>query len=263
MHAAASAVNRTSGLLLTLIASGVPLIAAEDGAKSAGKTVAPADLPPEFTRNAADVWSGGRGLDAPRWPSPRALLKLDLSNAEFPPGAWTWEGNILIGHGLEAWAGGKANLWTKETYRNFILSVDFRAPEKANGGIFLRVGDVANWLQSSTEIAILQGTHENPRVLTGALYDCAAPKRRVEVEVNRWHTLVVMARGPRISVFFDTELITDASLDEFPKVGENPDGTKNKFKVAPKDRPREGMIGLQYHGKRIEYRNLLIAELPE
>jgi hypothetical protein len=268
MHAVAVTMNRATSLalvraVLTFIAFGPPVIAAESGAKLKAKPGMPAELPPGFTRNAADVWSGGRGLDAPRWSAPRALLKPDLSNAEFPPGAWAWKGDVLVGHGLETWAGGKANLWTKETYRDFVLSVEFRAPEKANGGIFLRVGDVANWLQTSTEIAILQGTHENPRVLTGALYDCAAPKRKVEVEVNRWHTLVIMARGPRISVFFDTELINDASLDDFPKAGENPDGTKNKFKLAPKDRPRSGRIGLQYHGKRIEYRNLLIEELPD
>ena len=246
---------------ILILVSGLPVIAAESGARPEAKTKT--DLPPGYTRNAADVWSGGRGLDAPRWTAPRALVKPDLSNAEFPPGAWAWEGNILVGHGLETWAGGKANLWTKESYRNFVLSVDFRAPEKANGGIFLRVADVANWLQGSTEIAILQGTHENSRVLTGAVYDCAAPRRKVEVEVGRWHTLVIMARGPRVSVFFDTELITDVSLDDWPKVGENPDGTTNKFKIAPKDRPRSGRIGLQYHGKRIEYRNLLIEEMPD
>ena len=268
MHTVTVIVNRAISLtlvraILTLIACGLPMIAAESGAKPTAKPGTPADLPPGFTRNAADVWSGGRGLDAPRWTAPRALLKSDLSNAEFPPGAWAWEGDVLIGKGLESWAGGKANLWTKETYRDFVLSVDFRAPEKANGGIFLRVGDVANWLQGSTEIAILQGTHENARVLTGAVYDCAAPRRKVEVEVNRWHTLVIIARGPRLSVFFDTELINDVSLDDWPKPGENPDGTTNKFKLAPKDRPRSGRIGLQYHGKRIEYRNLLIEELPD
>jgi hypothetical protein len=267
MHPVAVTVNRAFSFTLVrailILVSGLPVIAAQSGARPDDKTKAKAALPPGFTRNAADVWSGGRGLDAPRWTAPRALVKPDLSNAEFPPGAWAWEGNILVGHGLETWAGGKANLWTKESYRNFVLSVDFRAPEKANGGIFLRVADVANWLQGSTEIAILQGTHENSRVLTGAVYDCAAPRRKVDVEVGRWHTLVIMARGPRVSVFFDTELITDVSLDDWPKAGENPDGTTNKFKIAPKDRPRSGRIGLQYHGKRIEYRNLLIEEMPD
>ena len=268
MHATAAAMNRTVPftlvrMFLLLIASALPVISAEPGAKPKAKPGSPPELPPGFSRNAADVWSGGRGLDAPRWSAPRALVKRDLSNVEFPPGAWAWEGDVLIGHGLESWAGGKANLWTKEAYRNFVLSVDFRAVENANGGIFLRVGDVANWLQGSTEIAILQGTHENARVLTGSVYDCAAPRRKVAVEANRWHTLVIIARGPRLSVFFDTELINDVTLDDWAKAGQNPDGTTNKFKLAPKDRPRSGRIGLQYHGKRIEYRNLLVEELPE
>lgn len=260
--------NRAAALLLVtailiLAPAGPRALAAESSPPSRTGSESRPELPPGFTRNAAEVWSGGRGLDAPRWPAPRRLLQPDLANADFPPGAWTWQGEVLMGHGVESWAGGKGNLWTKETYGNFVLSLEFRAVENANGGIFIRVGDVANWLQTSTEIAILQGTHENARVLTGAVYDCAAPRRKVAIETNRWHTLVIMARGPRLCVFFDTELINDMTLDEWTKAGQNPDGSTNKFKLAPKDRPRSGRIGLQYHGKRIEYRNLLIEELPE
>ncbi|MSU73347.1 MAG: DUF1080 domain-containing protein [Opitutus sp.] len=219
--------------------------------------------PPGFTRNVAEVWAAGRGLDAPRWPAPRPLLRPDLGNAEFPAGAWAWEGDVLVGRGVDSWAGGKGNLWTKESYGNFSLSLEFRVPEGANGGIFIRVGDVAAWQHTSTEIQILQGTAENARTRTGALYDLAASRVKNPVEAGRWHTLVIIARGPRIAAFLNAELVNDVSLDEWKLAGENPDGSRNKTKVAPKERPRSGRIGLQYHGKRIEYRNLLIEELPQ
>jgi len=206
---------------------------------------------------------GGRGLDAPRWPAPKPLLQSDLSNAEFPAGAWKWEGDVLVGYGVEPWAGGTGNLWTRESYGNFSLSLEFRATDAANGGVFIRVGDIAKWVSTSTEIQILQGTAENRRTLTGAIYDLAASRVKNPVESNRWHTLVIQAGGPRISVFLNAELINDVSLDDWKKAGENPDGSRNKTKAAPKERPRSGKIGLQYHGKRIEYRNILIEELPD
>lgn len=219
--------------------------------------------PPGFTRNVADVWSGGRGLDAPRWPAPRPLLTPDLGNAEFPAGAWAWESGVLVGRGVEPWAGGKGNLWTKASYANFSLSLEFRAAEGANGGVFIRVGDVGEWMNTSTEIQILQGNADDARTRTGALYGLAASRVKNPVEADRWHTLVIVARGPRIGVFLNAELVNDVSLDDWTKAGENPDGSRNKSKVAPKERPRAGRIGLQYHGKRIEYRNLFIEELPQ
>jgi hypothetical protein len=219
--------------------------------------------PPGFTRDITAIWANKRGLDAPHWPAPRPLLKPDLSNADFPAGAWAWEGDVLIARGLPAWQGGKANLWTKENYGNFVLSFDFRPTEGANGGILIRVGDIADWLQTSMEIQLLQGSPENPKQSTGALYDCLAPKRSVTVEPNHWYNMVIMAQGSRLAMFFDTELINDVKLDDWKEPRKNPDGSPNKFKQALKDRARTGRLGLQYHGKRIDYRNLLVEELPD
>jgi hypothetical protein len=50
-------------------------------------------------------------------------------------------------------------------------------------------------------------------------------------------------------------------LDDWTQANKNPDGTKNKFKIAYKDLPREGYISLQDHGQAIEYRNVRILEL--
>lgn len=220
-----------------------------------------ADVPAGFTRDVREVWSNGRGADSLRWPPPTPLLLADLSNAEFPAGAWTWEGDVLVGHGITAWQGGKGNLWTKESYSNFVLGLDFRCDEKVNSGVLIRVGDVANWLQDSCEVQILQGTHENSTYLTGAIFDCAGPTRPPEIEASRWYSLVIIACGSRISIFVDAELVNDLSLDDWNEPRKNPDGTANRFKLALKDKPRAGRIGLQYHGKRIEFRNLLIEKL--
>jgi hypothetical protein len=52
-------------------------------------------------------------------------------------------------------------------------------------------------------------------------------------------------------------------LDDWKEPRKNPDGSANKFKQALKDRAPSGRIGLQFHGKRIDFRNLLVEELTD
>ena len=40
--------------------------------------------------------------------------------------------------------------------------------------------------------------------------------------------------------------------------GKNPDGTKNKFKAALKDFPRQGFTGFQNHGQQVWFKDVRI-----
>jgi hypothetical protein len=51
------------------------------------------------------------------------------------------------------------------------------------------------------------------------------------------------------------------NLDLWEEAGKNPDGTKNKFNTAYKNMPREGFVGLQYHGQPVWFRNIRIKPL--
>jgi hypothetical protein len=62
-------------------------------------------------------------------------------------------------------------------------------------------------------------------------------------------------------VVLNGEQIIDMNLDLWKEAGKNPDGTKNKFKTAYKDMPREGHIGFQDHGQELWFRNLRIKKL--
>lgn len=219
-------------------------------------------MPAGYTRDVHQVWASGRGNNSASWATPQPLLARDLSNAEFPSGAWSWDGDVLVGHGVTLWAEGKGNLWTRESYGDFALSLEFRCEEQVESGVFLRVGDVGNWLQTSSEVQLLQGANEKSSHLTGAIFDCAGPTRKATIKPGQWHSLVIISRADRISVFFDSEPINDVYLNEWVNPGKNPDGTDNGFKNAVKERPRMGRIGLQYHGEKIEFRNLLIETLP-
>ena len=211
-------------------------------------------MPSGFTKDVSAIWRDKGASAAGQWPAPQPLLKPDLSNAEFAEGSWAWEGDVLV-------ARGGGDLWTKESYGDFALSLEFKVGQAGNSGVFLRTSDTVNWLHNAIEVQILQGDAENPRHVVGSLFDVLAPGRQKPVEPDTWHQFVIVAKGPRIVVHLDGERVIDADLNQWTTPGMNPDETPNKFQKAYRDMAREGRIGLQYHGDPVSFRNILIEKL--
>ncbi len=186
----------------------------------------------------------------------RPLLETSLSNATFEDGGWAFENGELT-------AKGKGDLWTQKRYGNFILSLEFKCEAKTNSGVFLRCGDMNDWLHSAIEVQILQNNsdYDNPKHHCGGIFDCQAPRTLTVREAGEWNRYNIIAQDNRIWVFLNEELVTEINLDHWTEAHKNPDGTPNKFKNAYKDMPREGHIGFQYHGQPIAFRNLSILEL--
>ena len=211
-------------------------------------------IPPGYTRQTKDLWADDRGKNSAKWEAPSPLFANDLSNADFAPGSWAWENHVLV-------AKGGGDLWTKENYGDFAVMLEFRTAKDSNSGVFLRCTDPVNWLQNSMEIQILQGTEIDKKHVVGALYDCLAPKKEIQIQPGVWHRYVITAKGSVITVSLDGEEIVKADLSKWTQAHRNPDGTENKFDHAYKDMPRSGRIGLQYHGSPIEFRNLFVERL--
>ena len=73
--------------------------------------------------------------------------------------------------------------------------------------------------------------------------------------------MTIVAFRQMIFVAINGLRVTEMNLDKWDTPRKNPDGTKNKFKIAYKDLPKEGFIGLQDHGQAITYRNVKIKEI--
>lgn len=211
-------------------------------------------VPPRYSAKVEDTWAGGRGRDSARWQKPQPLFAPDLANAEFKPGSWAWENGVLV-------AKGGGDLWTKENYGDFALSLEFRCAQDSNSGVFLRCANPAEWLQTSIEVQIRQGDEPDDKHLVGAIFDCLAPTRQIAIEPGEWYRFVIVAKGSKISVTLNGEQITDANLDHWTEAHKNPDGSPNKFDTPYKNMARSGRIGLQYHGSPIEFRNLVVERL--
>jgi hypothetical protein len=184
------------------------------------------------------------------------LIKADLSDAVFEEGGWVFEDGVLT-------ATGKGDLWTKERYGNFILALEFKCAEDTNSGVFIRCGDMEDWLHTSIEAQILQNNddYENERHHCGGIFDCLAPMKQMVKAPGEWNKYVIIAQDNQLWVFLNNELTAYMDLDKWTEPHKNLDGTNNKFNNAYKDMPREGHIGFQYHGHPIAFRNIRVEPL--
>ncbi|MDX2186961.1 MAG: family 16 glycoside hydrolase [Opitutaceae bacterium] len=216
--------------------------------------IAGAVPPAGYTRDPAALWRDKWASFGQNWKSPVPLFKADLSNAEFAAGSWVLADGVLTSKG-----GG--DIWTKESYGDFALSLEFKTEKGGNSGIFLRTSDTVNWLHNAIEVQIKQGDEDNPRHVVGSIFDVQAPTRQLPIEPGKWHRYVIIAKGANLMVYLDGEQVINLDLNQWTTAGKNPDDTPNKFQKAYRDMSREGKIGFQYHGDPISFRNILIERI--
>jgi len=158
---------------------------------------------------------------------------------------------------------GKGDAWTKETFGDFVLDLDFKVTPKCNSGVFFRTADTKNKVQTGFEMQVFDsygreqpGTHD-----CGAVYDALAPSSNVMKPAGEWNHVTITCDDNIINIVMNDTEIINMDLDLWTTGNKNPDGTKNKFKTALKDFAREGYIGLQDHGHPVWYRNVRIKKL--
>jgi hypothetical protein len=206
----------------------------------------------------AFVWcqeyAGIRHPDTAGW---KSLFEPDLSNGVFKPGGWVIQDGLLVAKTGET-------LWTKESYGNFILDLEFKVAKDANSGIFLRTGDIRNVL-SALEIQIHESTDGALYGMVGALYNAKPPVKDMAKLAGQWNRYTITCQDSRLVLIFNGEQVMDIDLNDWKEANKNPDGTQNKFSIALKDYARVGPIGLQgLHGKEaapVWFRNLKIKVL--
>jgi len=174
------------------------------------------------------------------------------------PGSWAVEDDTLARKG-----GG--DIVTKQSFDDFLLDLEFKVAPKTNSGVAIRLDEESKpwWRNGALEIQVLDSADkEKPgKHDCGALYDLIAPKVNAAKPAGEWNRLTVKAKGSKIEVVLNGELVVDCDLDDWPEARKNPDGTPNKYKEAMKDHPRTGPVLLQDHGNPVWYRNVWVKEL--
>jgi sugar phosphate isomerase/epimerase len=153
-------------------------------------------------------------------------------------------------NGVLSTHGGMGLLWySVRKYRDFILELDWRCPDKkANSGIFLRVPEMPSsneYTYHSLEVQILDsGTGDTK---TGAIFDAMPPRLDIFHEAGQWNHYKITCKGTRITVELNNRLVIDWNAEPRGKI---------------RDLSEEGYIGLQNHdaGSSVFFRNIFVKE---
>jgi len=173
------------------------------------------------------------------------------------------EGWIVEDGAIANLAKGGGMLATVERFGNFVLSMEFKVEPHANSGVFFRWDDLGDPVQRGIEMQLLDsyGVEKPGRHDCGAIYDCLAPTKNTCKPAGEWNKMVLTCRKNLIWLDMNGKRIIYMDLNRWSTPGVNPDGTKNKFRTAYKDMPREGHIGLQDHGRKVWFRSIKIRPL--
>jgi len=183
------------------------------------------------------------------------LLTENLSNFIYKPGTWAMEDGVL------AYIGG-GDIWTRGSFENFVLDLEFKLAENTNSGVFLRNIDNLNWRHHGMEIQVFDSCgDEASKHSCGAVYDCIAPSKNMARKPGKWNRYIITCVDNKVNVVLNGKEIIDMDLNDWDEVGWSPDGTKNKFPVALKSLQRPGYIGFQDHGTAVWYRNIRVKRL--
>ncbi len=193
--------------------------------------------------------------DTKGWP---ALIATDFSDAVTKPGDWVFENGTLV-------AKDHNTIWTKKSYSNFVLDLEFKVAKESNSGVFLRSGDIKNVL-AALEIQVHDSADGALYGMVGAIYNAQPPSKKMSKPIGEWNRFTITCNGSHVALIFNGEEVFDADLNNWKEPKKNPDGTANKFGKALKDFSRSGPIGFQgLHGKAqapVWYRNVKIRERP-
>ncbi|MFZ5832150.1 MAG: family 16 glycoside hydrolase [Planctomycetota bacterium] len=183
-----------------------------------------------------------------------------------PDKSWVVEdGTITLRREMDGKEHNSDYLWTKQTYGDFVLELEFKTPEgPANSGIFLRTADRQDPVYTGIEVQVSNpyGKSKLSRTgIPGAIYDLVAPTVNAALPPGQWNQVQITCRGSNIEVVLNGQKVSAMDLDQWTETGKNPDGTPNKFRQPLKDFARRGYVGLQDHGRTVWYRNIRIRPL--
>ena len=138
----------------------------------------------------------------------------------------------------------KTFLWTKASYDNFVLDLEFKVAEKGNSGVFVRSSSRRSYIQ--TQIADSHGKVEPlDNSDCGAVVGVAAPSKNMSKPAGQWNRMIITCQQDRMQVELNGEEVINLDLTE-----------SQKTRTA-----RSGRIAFEDKNSPVAFRNVRIKEL--
>lgn len=192
-------------------------------------------------------------------------------NTTSMPANWVIEEDamkVLIGEGKKPGQGAGGDiLFGDKKFKDFELSIDWKASKMANSGIFYNVREVPGKpiYYAAPEIQVLDNADATDNKvdshLAGSLYDMLPANPKTVKPAGEWNTIVVKVKDGKVTHTQNGVEVVSYTLwtPEWDALIQ-----KSKFKNFPgftEGISKEGYIGLQDHGYPVWFRNIKIREL--
>ncbi|NIL97306.1 MAG: DUF1080 domain-containing protein [Planctomycetales bacterium] len=148
--------------------------------------------------------------------------------------------------------GGYGFLRYDKLLADFVLSLEYRMSRGCNSGIGIRGVVFTGSLKTRPsfagyELQILDDAGRKPDDHSSmALYRYLAAKENPTRPAGEWNQLEVTCRGPHMRITLNGKVVQDVDQSTDPQI---------------KDKPTQGYISLQNHGKPIDFRNVTLRQL--
>jgi hypothetical protein len=154
---------------------------------------------------------------------------------------------------------GKGLFRTEKEYSDFILRFEFKLTPGANNGLGIRMPAQGNAAYEAMELQILDDTADKYKKLKdyqyhGSIYGVVAAKRGFLKPVGEWNKQEVTAKGSKITVKLNGEIIVDADLTKVKPLDN---------KKHPGLKRTKGYISLCGHNTYVEFKNMKIKDLSK
>lgn len=160
--------------------------------------------------------------------------------------------------------GGGGDLISKQSYKNFELTLDWKIAEAGNSGILILADEKGKYIYShAPEIQILDNErHPDNKLdthLSGSLYDMIASPVASHKKAGEWNSTKIRLENSALTIWqndVQTAKVTIGSAEWNSLIAKSKFASWPDFAAA-----KEGHIGLQDHGDKVWFKNIKIKEL--
>ncbi|MEI6140706.1 MAG: DUF1080 domain-containing protein [Mariniphaga sp.] len=154
------------------------------------------------------------------------------------------------------------NLYTANEYSDFVYRFEFQLTPAANNGLGIRAPLTGDAAYVGMELQILDNEDPiyaqlQPYQYHGSVYGVIPAKRGFLKPIGQWNYEEVVAKGNRITVTLNGEVIMDGDIKEASK--------NNTATMDHKQHPgllnKKGHIGFLGHGSVVKFRNIRLKDI--